>query len=234
MNYAIVLGSIFAVHVLAIISPGQNVLIVLQTSMGRGRRAGVAVALGIATGAGIWSTATHLGLSVLFAQFAWLYRGLMLAGGMYLLYLGIVLWRAADRPFVQSARRGAAADTDRHAFRLGLFTNLTNPKAAIFYGGIFAAFLTPDLPTWVRVAAIGVIVINSTGWHVALACLFSTERARRVYGRLKPWIDRLSGSALAFLGLRLMLQGRWPVNKLMTPESSASFVSSIVIASVPA
>jgi len=91
--------------------------------------------------------------------------------------------------------------------RLGLFTNLTNPKAVIFYGGIFAAFLTPDLPTWVRLAAIGVIVINSTGWHVAMACLFSTGRARQVYDRLKPWIDRLAGSALAFLGLRLVLHG---------------------------
>ena len=207
MNYAIVLGSIFAVHVLAIISPGQNVLIVSQTAMGRGRRAGVAVALGIATGAGIWSTAANLGLTVVFAHFVWFYSGLMLAGGIYLLYLGIVLWRAADHPLAPSARQAAAVHSDWHAFRLGLFTNLTNPKAVIFYGGIFAAFLTPDLPTWVRLAAIGVIVINSTGWHVAMACLFSTERAQQVYKRLKPWIDRLAGSALAFLGLRLVLHG---------------------------
>lgn len=208
MNYAIVLGSIFAVHVLAIISPGQNVLIVTQTAMGRGRRAGVAVALGIATGAGIWSAAANMGLSVVFANFVWLYSGLMLAGGIYLLYLGTALWRAADQPLVRAARHDAAAHTDWQAFRLGLFTNLTNPKAAIFYGGIFAAFLTPDLPTWVRLTAIGIIVINSTGWHAAMACLFSTERAQQVYDRLKPWIDRLAGSALAFLGLLLLLQGR--------------------------
>jgi len=208
MNYAIVLGSIFAVHVLAIISPGQNVLIVSQTAMGRGRRAGVAVALGIATGAGIWSTAANLGLTVVFAHFVWFYSGLMLAGGIYLLYLGIALWRAADHPLAPSARQAAAVHSDWHAFRLGLFTNLTNPKAVIFYGGIFAAFLTPDLPTWVRLAAIGVIVINSTGWHVAMACLFSTERAQQVYKRLKPWIDRLAGSVLGILGMRLMLQGR--------------------------
>ena len=207
MNYATVLASIFAVHVLAIISPGQNVLIVSQTAMGRGRSAGVAVALGIATGAGIWSTAASMGLSVVFAHFAWLYGGLMLAGGVYLLYLGIVLWRAADHPLAQPASQGAAVDTAWRAFRLGLFTNLTNPKAVIFYGGIFGAFLTPELPTWVRLAAIGVIVINSTGWHVAMACLFSTERAQQIYKRLKPWIDRLAGSALALLGVRLVFHG---------------------------
>ena len=209
MNYAVVLSSIFAVHVLAMISPGPNVLMVAQTALRHTRRAGIATALGVATGSTIWSSAALLSLSVVFAQFAWLDDGLKLLGGTYLLYLGIKLWRTADHNFlIPSSSTHASVHTDWQAFGLGLLTNLTNPKAGIFFGSIFATLLTPTLPTWVKLAAIGIIVINAAGWHVALACLFSTRRAQQSYRRIKPGVDRVAGASLAFLGLQLMLPTR--------------------------
>lgn len=205
MTYSVVLGSVFVVHVLAMLSPGPNVLVVTQTAASRTRRAAVLVALGIATGAALWSAAALLGLAVLFAQVAGLYGALTVMGGMYLLYLAFGLWRGAHRPLVLAARERAPAQTDGQAYLLGLLTNLTNPKALVFYGSIFAALLTPDLPAWVKVAAFAIIVANATVWHVALACFFSTERTQRFYLRVKLWIDRIAAAALALLGLRLML-----------------------------
>jgi len=209
MNYAVVLSSIFAVHVLAMISPGPNVLVVTQTAISQTRRAGIVTALGVATGSTIWSSAALFSLSVVFAQFAGLYGGLKLLGGMYLLYLGIKLWRAADHhPPLPSSSTHTTVHTDWQAFRLGLLTNLTNPKAIVFFGSIFAALLTPALPMWVKFVAIGIIAVDATGWHVALACFFSTRRAQRVYRRIKGLVDRVAGASLAFLGLRLMLPSR--------------------------
>lgn len=208
MNYAVVLGSVFAVHVLAMISPGPNVLIVTQTALSDTRRAGIVTALGVAAGSTIWSSAALFSLSVVFAQFAWLYSGLKFLGGMYLLYLGIKLWRNAEHPLIPSSSTHATVHTDRQAFRLGLLTNLTNPKAVVFFGSIFAALLAPALPMWVKLAAIGIVAVDATGWHVALACFFSTRRVQQVYRRIKRWVDRAAGAALAFLGLRLMLPSR--------------------------
>jgi RhtB (resistance to homoserine/threonine) family protein len=208
MDPALVLGGIFAVHVAAIASPGPNVLIVTQTAMSRTRRAGVAAALGIAAGAAVWSGSVVLGLSALLARFAWLHGALRLLGGLYLVYLGIRLWRAAAEPLAAGGGPGAASATDWPAFRRGLLTNLTNPKAALFYGGVFAAFLAPDLPAWVPPAAVALIFVNSAAWHGALAWLFSTPRAQRAYARLKRWIDRGSGAALGALGLAFLLAGR--------------------------
>src|ERR687885_470648 len=102
MNHAVVLSSVFAVHVLAMTSPGPNVLVVTQTAIGHTRRAGIVTALGVATGSAVWSGAALFGLSVVFEQLAWLYGGLKLLGGTYLLYLGIKLWRTADHPVVLS------------------------------------------------------------------------------------------------------------------------------------
>ena len=64
MDYVMPLAGLFLVHVLALASPGPNVLVVTQTSMSRERRSGVFVALGLATGAAIWSTAALVRISV--------------------------------------------------------------------------------------------------------------------------------------------------------------------------
>ena len=207
MNYAGLLGSIFAVHIVAMMSPGPNFLVVTQTSMSRTRRAGVATALGVAAGAALWAGSALLGLSVLFNHFASVYGALKLLGGFYLLYQGVKLWYGSRQPLLSSASPWAMARTDLQAFRLGLLTNLTNPKAVIFYGSVFAAFVAPDLPVWVKRAAFIIIVVDAIGWHVALACLFSTLRARQIYERARRWIDRIAGTALVLLGLRLTMTG---------------------------
>lgn len=205
MTYALLLAGVFAAHTLASISPGPNFLIVTQTAMSGSRAAAVATALGIATGAAVWSAAALLGLTVLFAQIPWLHAGLRLLGGIYLVVLGARLWRAADKPIARNAGDDVAHVAAAQAFRRGLFTNMTNPKAAIFYGSIFAAFLTPDLPRWVALAAVAIIVANSAAWHVMLACLFSHQRAQRWYRRARRTIDRVCGAGLALLGLLLVV-----------------------------
>ena len=208
MNYAVVLSSIFVVHMLALISPGPNVLVVTQTAISRSRRAGVVTAFGVGTGTVVWSCAALVGVSVVFEKLTWLYGGLRFVGGVYLLYLGAKLWRTADRPLDAAVLTHSTVRTDWQAYRLGLLTNLTNPKAGIFFGGIFAALLTPALPLWVKLAAAGIVVANSLGWHLALARFFSTPHAQQVYQRIKRWADRAAGAALAALGLRLMIPSR--------------------------
>jgi len=205
MNDVVVLASIFTVHILGLMSPGPNFLMVTQTAISCTRRAGIATALGIATGAAVWSSAALFGLNVVFMQFAWLYYGLKLLGGVYLLSLGLRLWNTADQPLVATSLTPVMARTDWQAFRVGLLTNLTNPASAIFFGSIFAALLTPNLPLCVKIAAIGIIVIDAASWHTAVACIFSTRHAQQLYQRCKRWSDRLAGSALAFLGMRLLL-----------------------------
>lgn len=102
MEYVFVLGGLFVVHMLALISPGPNLLIVTQTAMSYNRRTGVFVAMGLATGAAIWSTTALVGLNVVFAYVTWLYEALRFVGGIYLIYLGIRIWRTADQEFLLS------------------------------------------------------------------------------------------------------------------------------------
>ncbi len=208
MNYFFVLGSLFVVHLLALISPGPNILVVVQTAAGRTRTSGVAAALGVATGAAVWSGIALAGLNIVFAHTTWLYGGLRLVGGLYLIYLGVKLWRGAPQPLVASAGADTSGLGKGRAFRLGLLTTLTNPKAALFFAGVFTALLPPAAPLWLKWAAVGLIVIDSSLFHVGLACFFSTGRIQRAYNSSKIWLDRSAGLVLGVLGIRLLADSR--------------------------
>jgi RhtB (resistance to homoserine/threonine) family protein len=209
VSFLIVLGSITAVYLMAAASPGPNFLIVTRTSAGLSRRAGVLTALGVATTGAIWSGAAVLGLSFVFERFVWLYGVLKLLGGAYLIYLGVKTWLgAADPPDISAERFEIQAAEGWRYFWMGALTNLTNPKAAVFFGSIFTALLPPAAPGWLQVSAVLVVVVNSVWWHCALALPFSTGAAQLVYRRAKLWIDRASGGVMALLGVRLVLSSR--------------------------
>lgn len=193
-----------AVHVVAMASPGPNFLVVTQTAISRSRRDGVLTALGVACAALIWASAALFGLSLLFETTAWLYFGVKLFGGVYLIYLGMQSWRRANKPLMLDIRAPVVLSGWR-SFRVGFTTNLANPNSAIFFGSIFAALLPPHLPVWVRVAAVAMIVFNALWWHSALALAFSTRPAQQLYAKAKRVLDLVAGGFLILIGARLML-----------------------------
>jgi threonine/homoserine/homoserine lactone efflux protein len=143
-------------------------------------------------------------MGLLLSQFVWLHRALQILGGGYLLYIGIRIWRQARQPVPQqldaSKRRTLGA-----AYRYGALTNLTNPKAMVFFTTIFATLMGPNLPLWVKAAGIGMIFSLSTTWHVLLATLFSHGRIQQRYRRSKTAIGRMTGGLLSGFGIHMML-----------------------------
>ena len=222
MNYVAQLAAIAGVMLLACASPGPDMLAVTSHAFAR-RRAGVCAAAGVATSHALWATLAVFGLGLILARLAWLYEGIRIAGGIYLLYLGaktlIGLRRpAAARPAsavdavdaaattTAPASRGAAKPAGgAHAYRRGLLVGLTNPKAAAFFGSLFVTLLPAHAPPWVHGATVATVAAVSIGWFTAIALLFSTGRVQRGYARLRRPVDALMGAALVALGARLAL-----------------------------
>ena len=208
MSHLALLGSIMALHLAAVVSPGPNFIIVTQASIRSTRRSGLVSASGVALASASWAVAALSGVSVLFETAAWLYATLKLLGGAYLVYLGVQSWRHAKEPLVINVTEPVKNDSSWHSFRIGFMTNLTNPKAVVFFGSIFAALLTPSLPLWVRAMAVGVVFFNALWWYSLVAVMFSVVKVQRAYARAKRHIDRVVGGFLALLGFRLMFPSR--------------------------
>lgn len=201
------LVSIVAAIAIGAISPGPSFVLVARTAIAGSRRAGLGTALGMGLGGMSFATLALLGLIALLQQVTWIYLGLKILGGLYLLYLAYRLWRGASAPLTVDTSGHDGAAGFMRAVLIGLFTQLSNPKTAVVYAGIFAALLpSQHLPLWLAVALPAAIFCVESGWYALVATAFSAGGPRRAYLSAKSWIDRLAAGVMAALGLRLIME----------------------------
>jgi threonine/homoserine/homoserine lactone efflux protein len=180
--------------VFAAISPGPAVIMSARTGLTEGMRTGFLLSLGIGAGAVVWASAAMFGLNLLFAVAPALLWALKLGGAAYLMWMAWHLWQGAGRVVPRSGLS---------AFRLGLFTQLANPKPAVMFSAIFLGTVPPDTPLWIYLALLTVIFLAETLWNTAVARIFSLDRTRARYISLKTVIDRSFGGLLAVLGIKI-------------------------------
>lgn len=192
---------IWFLHVAVLLSPGANVLLVSQLAASDRARSAAFAALGVTVVAGVWASCAVLGVNALFQTFPGLRLALQIAGGLYLLYVASRLWRSNNTVFNGPATSVSALA----AFRLGLLTNITNPKSALFFGSIFAASFPPEPSALLQVSAVTMVVVNALCWHLLLAYLFSRERVRSAYSRTRNTGNRIASVLVGALGLGLLV-----------------------------
>ena len=196
--------SVAAIHLAAAISPGQAFVLAVRTAAAEGFRPALGLALGFGIGAFLWAATALLGLSLMLDTVPVLFTVLKVAGGLFLLYLAVRIWRHAPDPLPvidpSAAPRGLGS-----AVRLGLFGMLANPKPAIFFGAVFVGLVPATALPWEKAVVLLNIFWVEAAWYVVVARVFSLPRARAAYGRLKTAVDRGLGLALGTLGLRFVI-----------------------------
>lgn len=198
-----------AMGVILNLTPGQDTLYILSSSIAHGRRIGVASALGISAGCIVHTLAAALGLSAILATSATAFIAVKLVGAAYLIYLGILALTVRADPI--SASQHPAAMPIGLAFRRGLLTNVLNPKVALFFLALLPQFIDSDSPTKVG-AFLGLgltFVATGTVWCLFLAVAASHVRGLFVeHPRALTHLSRASGVLFVFLGLRLAASER--------------------------
>ncbi|WP_045389389.1 LysE family translocator [Falsirhodobacter sp. alg1] len=194
--------AVVMVHLAAAISPGPAVLMAARTGALEGWRTGAILAVGLGLGAVFWAAAALFGLSVLFNSAPALLSVFKILGGAFLLHTAWKMWKHASDPLVLDARppRGAWS-----ALRLGVATQLANPKPAIFFGAVFLGLVPPETPPPVFAALLLAVFVNEAVWNIFVTRVFSLDHPRRIYIRLKSTLDRVFGGLFALLGIRVIL-----------------------------
>ncbi|NCO21620.1 MAG: LysE family transporter [Rhodobacterales bacterium] len=191
-------------HLMAAISPGPAVLMAARTGVADGMRAGVFLAMGIGLGAVVWAAAALFGLNLVFQAAPALLWALKILGGAFLIHLGVKMWRHADAPIDMTQGAAQAGGlTARSALRLGLVTQLANPKPAILFSAIFVGTVPQGTAPWVYAALLCVVFANEALWNSFVARVFSFPATKRRYISLKSMIDRSFGGLLALLGVKI-------------------------------
>jgi len=199
---------VLGVLCLGIMSPGPSFVLVARTAVAVSRGNGLATAVGMGVGGSVFAVLALLGLQAVLLSMPLLYLMLKVLGGVYLLYLAVMIWRGARDEIEVDAQNGGERSRWRQSFRLGLVTQLSNPKTAIFYGSVFAALLPAELPLSTVMVLAPVIFLLETGWYAIVAVVLSSRAPRRVYLQWKAMLDRCASSVIGILGLKLILDAR--------------------------
>lgn len=195
----------YLAFIVAVASPGPNVLAVMGVSMSDGRRAGIALALGIAAGSLSWSLLSVLGLSAVLATYADALIAIKIAGGIYLVWLGIKAFRSAlssNDPFVRLLSQ--TPRTPVGYVLSGYLIMMTNPKAVLAWIAIVSLGMTEGAPGWVPISIVLGTYLLSLVAHVAYAIGFSTPLMLRVYKRARRSLQASFGAFFIFAGGRLL------------------------------
>ena len=195
-----------AVLALLTISPGADTALVTKITLERGRRAALLATLGICSGLLVHATASALGLSVILATSAEAFTIVKLAGAAYLAYLGVQALRSSfrhDAAEPPSPRRGA------NPLLQGVFSNVLNPKVAVFYLTFLPQFMSPGDNVLVRSLAFAVAhAVMGIAWLSAYAYVLTRLSAVLGGAGVRRWLERVTGGVLIGLGARLALERR--------------------------
>jgi RhtB (resistance to homoserine/threonine) family protein len=195
-------------HLLAAASPGPDFAYVTRQSLVHGRRAGLFASLGIALGLSIHIVYSAAGLAAVIAHSVQWMTAIRIAGGAYLLWLGIQGLRSgAVAAAPEAAVRPAPASPSRQIAG-GFLCNALNPKAPIYFLALFTVVLSPDLPALTLVAYGAWIMVLQWLWFSLVATVFTHRAIRERLLGVRHWIDRAFGAVLIALGVRVLLSAK--------------------------
>jgi threonine/homoserine/homoserine lactone efflux protein len=189
-------------------SPGPSFVMVARTSVSASRADGLGAALGMGVGGAIFAVLALLGLQGLLLAVPSLYLLLKVIGGAYLACIGYCIWRSAHQPLEIRAVEGESKTSAAKSLVLGLTTQLSNPKTAIVYASVFAAFLPANHSFSFNIGLVLVVFLIELGWYSVVALALSSAAPRSAYLRYKKWVDRVAGGVMMALGVKLIASAR--------------------------
>lgn len=203
MELWLFIGALAAIYLL----PGPDMLLVLQTGSLQGHARALATAAGLAVARGLHVALAALGLATLFTTAPWTFDAVRYAGGAYLAWIGLQLFRSpAVTPNLETGHPGVLAAGLRRAWRRGLLTNLLNPKSLLFCSVLLPQFVHPDEGAVLLQFAllggllVGVGLLFDAGYATLGAALQRWLAGSPLRQRLQRWTF---GSLLIGFALRL-------------------------------
>ncbi|CAA7616178.1 LysE family translocator [Magnetospirillum sp. SS-4] len=195
-----------AAAMLVTLSPGPDNLMILSLGVSRGRRQGMAFGLGCALGCLSHTTLAALGIGAVIAASPWAFVALKVAGGLYLVWLGLQAIRSRGGVTVPGQGAGGG-ESLWSLFVKGLIANAINPKVVLFFLAFLPQFVAPaaENPAW-QTAQLGVLFTAQAVVLFGLIGWFSgwVGQGLNRTPAIAAWLDRVAGGIFIALGVKLI------------------------------
>jgi threonine/homoserine/homoserine lactone efflux protein len=201
-----VFPAFFLTALLLAIVPGQGVAMVLRQSIIGGKRPALYAVIGNSSGLLIWGAASGIGLSAIFAKSHSSFNILKYAGFLYLCFLSVKTLLELRKEFGKFDFNSEVKESFGEAFRIGLLTNLTNVKAAVFAVAFIPQFVPKSFNLGLGIFILSAVqAIASTSWYASL--ILTVDRASDFLEipRVRRALTAISALGILFLAIGLLL-----------------------------
>lgn len=196
------------IAVLAVLSPGPDFALVVKNSLSS-KGTGVYTALGISLGLAIHVTYTLVGIGFIIAKSILLFNVIKYLGAVYLIYIGIKSLLAKTHQIrINNKSSGEKEITNTQAFINGFLTDVLNPKASLFFLGVFTQIIKPYTPLVIKLFYGVEIMLIAFIWYSLLATVLSHNFIKNKIGKIQFKLEKIMGAVLIILGIKVALSTR--------------------------
>ncbi|WP_168379632.1 LysE family transporter [Acinetobacter cumulans] len=201
------LFTICALHFVAQLSPGPDVLLIAKSAASTTRANTLKIIAGISVGIVVWVVLILLGFTVLVEQFPWIQQVLMAVGGFFLAKMGWAMFSGGLKSLNQTANledgQALSQQKTENYFLLGLFTNLANPKTLIYFSSVFSLALSSSASSNLKAQLAVIIPIQTFIVFSLFMMIMSLPKIKALYQRSGSYIDVVSGALFLIFAIWL-------------------------------
>ena len=199
------IAAVGLIHLVALVSPGPDFVVVCRNSLLYSRTIGIYTAVGFGLGICIHISYAVFGLSWLIANNELIFTVIQYLGAFYLMLIGIQSLRSFQSQIGQETTTSSSRISPFRAVRIGFITNVLNPKATLFFLGLFSTMLNPTVGELTLVVITVLLVVTTILWFSLVALLISHSRFTTVLKRYEKTAHQFFGVLLIGIGVIILI-----------------------------
>lgn len=205
MDNMALIGTVAIANALAAMSPGPDFVMAVKNSLNYSRRTGIFTGIGIGLGISIHILYCAVGIGYIISKSILAFTIIKYLGAGYLIYMGLRSVLAKESKIEITEVREAKDLTRKQAIKIGFLTNVLNPKATLFFLGLFTFVVKPDVPVFVVVVSSIIMIITAMIWFTMVAIFFTQKRIQKAFLKFEGLINKVFGGLLIALGIKIAL-----------------------------
>ena len=199
------IAAVGLIHLVALVSPGPDFVVVCRNSFLYSRTIGIYTAVGFGLGICVHISYAVFGLSWLIANNELIFTVIQYLGAFYLMLIGIQSMRSFQSQIGQETTTASSRISPFRAVRIGFITNVLNPKATLFFLGLFSTMLNPTVGELTLVVIAVLLVVTTILWFSLVALLISHMRFTTVLKRYEKTAHQFFGVLLIGIGVIILI-----------------------------
>lgn len=203
MEYLPAIFTVAVVHLLAVISPGPDFVMITRNSLLYSRKTGMYSAVGLGLGILVHVVYSLVGIGLLISQSVILFNTIKYVGAAYLIYIGFKsLTSKSEKLHVAQGETKKDISVGK-AIQIGFLTNVLNPKVTLFFLSLFTLVISPQTPLTIKIV-MGVEMVGVTIlWFAFVAYLFSHHLIKSRVNKIQEYTGKFIGVILIGLGIKV-------------------------------